>query len=778
MKLFADKQAFHFDVKEESEQIHPEALSAETTGPNQPEVETLRLHEEVNSDAKIDVMETTIKSGERQSNFAKQKENLNQVKKRVMIVDSKRSKHQNDTAERKIYSDEIDKTRGKVAPKGLQQNAMKPPQLPEEEEEEERNPMQSEERARNARKFPNARSDEQRLRQITMEEALRKFRYKTSEECINQCLQKTSDGHILSHPSICNITKQGRWTNALQKGRVPLTPFLDGDVYVYPYERKYLNYPDPPDSSYLPSAKKSRIVLAVYAMRGKISTATCKLGGTVTARLDLVDEAGRLRTSGGDEVRAWVGATHDHNGEPIDSMFPRAMASVADLNNGSYLINVSCLWAGRSHLIVTLRYPREFLKMVVQTVRRGLSRFLGARFKKGEITEEVPCLATPNIPGRPCVCNMTSLNGGGHFYCARPLDTRLSCNDWTVSGTMTRVTPDNMADAEGKYVMKRGESIVPTDNIRIFTEPNAKSGNDEEEGDAKSDYKRRKVGNMSDEINIPTQLFMPSPTEPCTKVSRKVSWTTPRPTGYWRDADRTWVSLLCREPIVTKTWMRACLKDSSVWIIGDSNGIRLYYKVADSTELGRLDYGPMPFFDVMTRSSVKDNIQVHFSPHEHPLYVTKEWKQLDVNFIGVSDKIDDIPSKGRQFLIIHYFLHLTPVHLGVAHSRLVAARDAILRLLARNPQAVVAIRGPHTVSLNHDYNIAIGGDSLAHYLVVIIREVFEDLQDRVIFLDGWETSLSLESAGIHPRGPVASEMARKFFSFICDERIGSNIENN
>ncbi|KAK3755031.1 hypothetical protein RRG08_039310, partial [Elysia crispata] len=144
--------------------------------------------------------------------------------------------------------------------------------------------------------------DGPKLRHITMEEALRRFQYKASSECVNKCPQATDDDSDLSYSSMCNFTAQARWTNALQQNGAEVMPFVDDDVYVYPYERKYLSYPKLPDSSYLPSARKSRVVLTAGVMRGKTSTATCRLGGSATARLDLVDEAGRPRTLGGDEV--------------------------------------------------------------------------------------------------------------------------------------------------------------------------------------------------------------------------------------------------------------------------------------------------------------------------------------------------------------------------------------------------------------------------------------------------------------------------------------------
>ena len=707
----------------------------------------------INTRRKEDVDKTTIVSVKASSrdNAYRDKENVYKVAQDGKLLSSNKNERRSDTATVRQYRPNTKTTKVR---KDFASNKLK--QIPHSSELpqgiDRADEKQDNQRNRKSEVQGDSNGSRTNMRQISMEEAVSKFKYKASKECINKCPDSTSDTNPLSYSSLCQITRQGEWANKLGQVGAELTPFLDKDVYVYPYEREYLSYPKAREIRDLPSAKKSRVVLIGAVTKGKFSTVTCKLGETVAARLDVVDGAGRPRTSGGDEVRAWVGATYAFDGSRIDSMYPRAMAAVVDLHNGSYRIEIACLWAGRSRLVVRVRYPREFLRMVIETVRSGLSRFLGARFQKGAAVEEVPCLATPNIPGRPCICNLTSLNGGAPFYCARPLNTSLSCRDWKVSGTMTKVTPGDMAAVEGKFVMKRQDSLVSTDHISISTEATISGGGD----------------------NSQPQLFIAKPVEPCTKASRRITWSPQRPTGYWRDADRNWEPLLCREPIVTENWMRACLKDSSVWIIGDSNGIRQYYKVAVSAGLKHLFYGPMPFFDVVSRSSRKENINVHYSPHEHPLYVTKDWKQLDVDFVSVPAKIDAIPSKGRHILIFHYFLHLTPVHLGLARSRFQAAHGAILRLLARNPQATVAIRGPHTVSLNAKFDIAIGGDSLAHFLVDIIKDVFKDVQDRVLFLDGWELSLSLESAGIHPAGAVPIEISRRLFSFVCDESVGND----
>ena len=58
--------------------------------------------------------------------------------------------------------------------------------------------------------------------------------------------------------------------------------------------------------------------------------------------------------------------------------------------------------------------------------------------------------------------------------------------------------------------------------------------------------------------------------------------------------------------------------------------------------------------------------------------------------------LDSVPSTGRYVVVIHLYLHYSMHHYSVVRSRLRAVRAATDRLLARNPDAMVVLRGPHT----------------------------------------------------------------------------------
>ena len=105
--------------------------------------------------------------------------------------------------------------------------------------------------------------------------------------------------------------------------------------------------------------------------------------------------------------------------------------------------------------------------------------------------------------------------------------------------------------------------------------------------------------------------------------------------------------------------------------------------------------------------------------------------------------------------------------MSVGRSRVEAAARAIARLLARNPEARVAFRGPHVSSHETVYNHSIGGDTLGKQFLEIIFKAFARLKDRVIFLVGWEMTTARENLEYHPDDKVPNEMIMTFLSFLC-----------
>jgi len=201
-----------------------------------------------------------------------------------------------------------------------------------------------------------------------------------------------------------------------------------------------------------------------------------------------------------------------------------------------------------------------------------------------------------------------------------------------------------------------------------------------------------------------------------------------------------------------------------VMIFGDSNG---YALLGVLRGMGRCS-GGSPVWTVKTVCSNKAmNFKVIFTPHEYHLYLKRVFSPV-ARYGGVPFQIDALPSTGRYVVIVHYYLHIMGAHLSVAHDRLLALKEAVRRLLSRNPQAGVGFRGPHTISTEWSINHSMGGDVQALFYLPIVREVFRDIRHQVIFLDGWEMTTAIENERIHPNFCVPRSMVQVLMSFICD----------
>ncbi|GFN84668.1 nxpe family member 3 [Plakobranchus ocellatus] len=539
-------------------------------------------------------------------------------------------------------------------------------------------------------------------------------RYKAFQ---NSCAQICDKNDFM-----CRPTTRPAWNGLLKSSIIRFETFIPEGKYVYEWEKEYLSFSPVEDLKRLPDLRLSTIKV----QDAKESYVSCDVGQRLIGRVDLKDGYGKPRQEGLDEVRAWL----------VDSVHRdrSAVAQVTDYRNGSYGLGITCLWPGSHAMLrVSVSYPREYLRAVIQQVNSGATRFTGGLFKSDKGFEEVTlCHPTPNIPGRKCLCNFTSFNTR-EYYCGRPLDTRLLCSDWKSTFPLDFPLPYNVTPTEAQIIKEMPGNV------------------------SKRTLKARLLVKTSSRGRL---RVLPK----CFDVSSNVTWDiSSRPQGFW-NRKGVWKSLLCQTSVFESQEFLKCFSNSTVYVIGDSNANRIYSILVSRTESITTEPGSWP------RRAVAQNkawgITVEFRPHDYPLFLKQSWEPL-LRYGSVETQIDAIPSQGRFIVILHYFLHLVPFHLSVVQSRVEAAARSIRRLLNRNPEARVAFRGPHVASQDSDINHAVGGDNLGRQYMEIISKAFTDLKERVVFLDGWEMTISKENAEFHPDDSVPFEMVRIFMSFLC-----------
>ena len=163
------------------------------------------------------------------------------------------------------------------------------------------------------------------------------------------------------------------------------------------------------------------------------------------------------------------------------------------------------------------------------------------------------------------------------------------------------------------------------------------------------------------------------------------------------------------------------------------------------------------------------NFTLRFYPHEFTAYIHTAFQPIR-RLGSVVQILEGIPTTGRFIVLVHIYLHPTFAHLSVAYQRLVALKAAIKVTLARNSRVVFAFRGPHVCSKNSKPS-SMGGNVQVLLFSNIVREIFQSVQDSVIYLDGWDMSVAIENSAFHPPDYFATEMVKLLLSFVCQWQL-------
>ncbi|XP_035829237.1 NXPE family member 3 [Aplysia californica] len=454
------------------------------------------------------------------------------------------------------------------------------------------------------------------------------------------------------------------------------------------------------------------------------------LGDLVHVRVDVYDGRGRPLSRGGDEVRVLL-------------QEPEKKASLAtevtDLGNGSYYAAVPLLWTGSPLVKASLVYNRELIRAhhYARSAVKSIKN-IAAGFKSFFASEATLCSPFPFLPGYSRFCNFTEENGGMPWYCGHPRNEALTCRHWWRSFDLEFVYPLPVTAAEeawSTYVASR----KPT--ARVPTEIKVK---------------------VTDSAKPSPQRHTTSP--PVGKAANLQSWTSQAPRGYF--LQNSWVSSSSTIPKFTKPQLLQCLKNTTVLFLGDSNA-RLAFKILAERVGCSLNTGEVKpsWHHPLSCEDNQNNIYMYWQIHALPFHAGKKSGCDRGDSKSAKQYIDEIPAEGKYLLMIHLNLHFPAHHYSVFTSQMHQVRASVERVLRRNPEVKVVVRGPHQalkgwVPLN-------GGDITAHVLTNIIKRLFEGLTDRVFFLQPWDMTVAIQNGPFHPSNLVNNAISDLFLAYAC-----------
>ena len=257
------------------------------------------------------------------------------------------------------------------------------------------------------------------------------------------------------------------------------------------------------------------------------------------------------------------------------------------------------------------------------------------------------------------------------------------------------------------------------------------------------------------------QEMLAPPDMPCHQVPPATTWRLNSPTGLFHRG--VWFPSTCTRAPPS----RDCLRNTRVLSLGDSN-IRASHqylcKYTNSQHVQRQLW--KAWHKPLSCVNPSINFTSVWYPHGNPFMSSSSaWAQLG-SLVPSPHAIDAVPSTGRTLVLLHHFLHLTTAHMTAVEGMHSAIRNSLLRLLARNPEVKVAIRGPHTAYEGWATHYT-AGDMFASQIEEVLARVYhgDDLRDRVVYFRPIEMTIATENMEFHPG--VQKQIHDSMMDFIC-----------
>ncbi|XP_053392038.1 NXPE family member 4-like [Mercenaria mercenaria] len=446
----------------------------------------------------------------------------------------------------------------------------------------------------------------------------------------------------------------------------------------------------------------------------------------------LHDGYGKRKYSGGDQLRATIGNKELQVSAPC---------IVIDNRDGTQTVVCEALWSGTSTISVTLAYPRETITAHYRIKTQVLATIhTYGRFKSRSYSEESICHPNHSYLLKHThnteLCNITYMNSGMPFYCGKPKDKHLLCQDFQFTGS-SKPFPELKVSKCEETLLERAQLILKK-TIAIDVQ------------------KRKKDNNVS---------FIDKPSITCSMYNSSSLWRSRKPTGFFING--TWHLRHClgfKENLYT-----ACLRNAHLYLFGDST-TRAWYK----TIIERFKCKPITeewHKEKWHKEAECYNKHINFKagwyPHAQPFLFGNIFEDVRYTLYSTSRRIDNIPRDERAIIVIHLFVHFLVFHHTVFKQRMQIIRKSVESILENNKKSIVMIKGPHTFD-----GTRFGGyrfcDYFGYLYSKILFEVFEGLHERVVILNNRDTTIAQPLKGDHhPPRNIVDAMVDQMLSYAC-----------
>ncbi|XP_066292251.1 NXPE family member 3-like isoform X2 [Branchiostoma lanceolatum] len=453
-------------------------------------------------------------------------------------------------------------------------------------------------------------------------------------------------------------------------------------------------------------------------------------GDVLTAVIVARDARGRPKTYGGDFFRAKLVS--------VRPMEASSAGHVTDHGNGTYTVQFPLYWTGDVTVSVQLVHPSEAVKVLqrvrdVPAKRAYACMFIDSKSQPGT-REKRPCFtAQPADLPPDQLCDFSRREASASWFCERPeslpCDAIVACR------------------REVNHKTDQSTILVSQDEWKLFLSPYV-------EADLEQDNPRP-IRVKESEQPLSHRLPTCSGEEPDALTK-----------GYW--SGDSWNSSVCRVRRFTRTDMRRCLANKTLYLQGDST-IRKWFlwfaKEHNNKHKGSLKGGPAVVSDKGSNSAIT------YRSHGLPV-LGSEWMNIS-KIRYVVDELDSIQGGPNTVIVLGLGAQFTGEPLEMFRARLFAIQSAIRRLLQRSPGTRVFVRTGTTRQHRSQSLYMRNSDWLAYELTREIRQIFGPDRN-VAVLDTWDMSVcQWEQKNLHNGSALIDSQMNMLLSHLCPNAMAT-----
>ncbi|XP_059166882.1 uncharacterized protein LOC131949128 isoform X2 [Physella acuta] len=154
-------------------------------------------------------------------------------------------------------------------------------------------------------------------------------------------------------------------------------------------------------------------------------------------------------------------------------------------------------------------------------------------------------------------------------------------------------------------------------------------------------------------------------------------------------------------------------------------------------------------------------LYIKYFPHKHPFYGAPREYISNTDVHSSLQLMDNIPKEGKYVVHIHEYLHIVSFHMSVVENHLLLVRDAIKRLVERNPTAYVIYQ---TVHAAFDNGCPVK-QRMNAFMLELQRRVLRGVSDRVMLAVTWPMTVASANKLCHPT--VSDQFLKFYMGHIC-----------